>query len=75
MPLPHGLVESQNTAQMMPIAPVTMKDVSQLKVPISHATSGNDRAEPIRAPLSKMEEASPRSLSGNQLAATFAIEG
>jgi hypothetical protein len=68
-------MSSQNTAQMMPIVPVTMNDVSQLKVLISQATSGNDRAVPMRAPLSKMEEASPRSLLGNQLAATFAIEG
>ena len=68
-------MSSQNTAQMMPMVPVTMNDVSQLKLPISQATSGNDTAEPMRAPLSKMEEASPRSLLGNQLAATFAIDG
>ena len=60
---------------MMPSAPVTMNEVCQLNVLISQATRGNEIAEPIFEPLSKMAAASPRSLLGNQLAATFAIEG
>ena len=66
---------SQNTAQMRPSAPVTMNDVCQLNVPITQATRGSEMAEPILEPLSKMAAASPRSLLGNQLAATFAMEG
>src|SRR5271166_4657085 len=66
---------SQNTAQTMPSRPVTTNEVSQLKVPISQATSGNESAAPMREPLSKMLEARPRSLFGNHFEATLAIEG
>src|SRR5271157_6131518 len=65
----------QNTAQMMPSRPVTTNEVSQLKVAISQATSGNERAAPMREPLSKMLDATPRSLSGNHFEATLAIDG
>ena len=52
-----------------------MNEVSQLKVAISQATSGNERAAPMREPLSKMLDARPRSLSGNHFEATLAIDG
>ena len=52
-----------------------MKEALQPKLAISQATNGRDNAEPIREPLSKMLLARPRSLRGNQLAATFAHEG
>src|SRR6516164_3343668 len=65
----------QTTAQRIPSKPVTTNEVSQLKVAISQATSGNDRAAPIREPLSKMLEARARSLFVNHFEATFAIDG
>ncbi|POM18263.1 hypothetical protein CSX04_06566 [Burkholderia cepacia] len=59
----------------MPMPPVITNDPRQPTIEISHATSGSDSAEPTREPLSKMLLASPRSLRGNQLNATFANDG
>ena len=51
---------------------MTLTEVDAL---ISHATSGNDKAAPMREPLSKMLEANARSLRGNQFAVTLAQDG
>ena len=52
--------------QAKPSSPVTTNDIRQPKLPISQATSGSDRAAPMREPLSKMLAAMARSLRGNQ---------
>ena len=66
---------SQNIVHMMPSSPVTANETRQLKLPISQATRGSDRAAPIREPLSKMLAAMARSLRGNQLTFTLAPDG